>query len=97
MGVPGSGVPDPAGRQGKPPLWFPSFIQELIQNNPAEPRASVLVLFLLLVLVDLEVAQLVALLAVGHYAQPITQVILLQVLFGEIFQIPEEKTESVHT
>lgn len=54
----------------------------------------ILVLFLLLVLVDLEVAQFVALLGVRHDAQPVSQVVLLQVFFGEIFQVPLEKEDK---
>lgn len=60
-----------------------------------QPNALILVVVLLLVLVDLEVAQLVALLAVGHDAQPVSEVVLLQILFGEIFQIPAE-TQELH-
>lgn len=51
----------------------------------------ILVLFLLLVLVDLEVAQFVALLGVCHDTQPVSQVILLQVLFSKVFQVPLER------
>lgn len=45
-------------------------------------------ILLLLVLVDLEVAQFVAFLGVSYYTQPVTQVVLLEVLFGKILQIP---------
>lgn len=79
-----------AEMHGKPPIWFPSFIQEFIQNIP-EKGVSVLVFLLLLVLVDLEVAQLVALFAVSHDAQPVTEVVLLQVLLGQVLQIPAGK------
>ena len=48
----------------------------------------VLVVLLLLILVDLEVAQLVALLGVRHHAQPVPQVVLLQVLLGQVLQVP---------
>lgn len=45
-------------------------------------------LLLLLILVDLEVAQLIALLGVGYDPQPVPEVVLLQVLLGEILQVP---------
>ena len=48
----------------------------------------IFILFLLLILVDLEVAQLVALLGVSNDAQPVSQVVFLQVLLGQIFQVP---------
>lgn len=51
--------------------WFPSFIQKLVQSEPGK-RASILLLLLLLILVYLEVTQLIALFAVGNYAQPVT-------------------------
>lgn len=54
----------------------------------ADRCVLILVLLLLLVLVDLEVAQLIALLAVGDDTQPVSEVVLLQIFFGEIFQIP---------
>lgn len=47
---------------------------------------------LLLILVDLEVAQFIALLGVRYYTQPVTQVVLLEVLLGQILQIPEYNT-----
>lgn len=76
-------------------VLFLNFIYELIQNM-ADQCVLILVLLLLLVLVDLEVAQLVALLAVGNDAQPVSEVVLLQIFFGEIFQIPAEKTQELH-
>merc|ERR1719433_957739 len=46
------------------------------------------VLFLLIVVVvDLEVSQLVAVLSVGNHTQPVPQVVLLQVLLGEVLQV----------
>ena len=36
----------------------------------------------------MEVMQLVTLLAVSNYAQPVTEVVIFQIFFGEIFQIP---------
>jgi hypothetical protein len=42
----------------------------------------------LLILVNLEVTQLVTLFAVGDNTQPVSEAVLLQIFFGEIFQIP---------
>lgn len=53
--------------------------------------SDLILLFLLLILVDLEVAQLVALLGVSHDPQPVPEVVLLQILLGEILQVPESK------
>lgn len=53
--------------------------------------SDLILLFLLLILVDLEVAQLVALLGVSHDPQPVPEVVLLQILLGEILQVPENK------
>ena len=47
----------------------------------------IFILLFLFILVDLEVAQLIALLGVGHNAQPVTEIVLLQVLLGQIFQV----------
>ena len=46
------------------------------------------VILLLFILVSLEVTQLVTLFAVGDNTQPVSEVVLLQIFFGEIFQIP---------
>ncbi len=62
-----------------------------------EVMSGLIFLLLLLVLVDLEVAQLVALLGVGHDAQPVPEVVLLQVLLGEILQISERDDEEEET
>lgn len=43
---------------------------------------------LLVVLTDLEVTQLVRLLVRRHHSQPVTEVVLLQVLLSQILQIP---------
>lgn len=45
----------------------------------------------LVVLADLEVSQLVRLLVGRHHSQPVTQVVFLQVLLGEVLQIPEQQ------
>merc|ERR1712177_34845 len=46
------------------------------------------VLFLLIVVVvDLEVSQLVAVLGVGNHTQPVPQVVFLQVLLGEVLKV----------
>ncbi len=44
----------------------------------------------LIILTDLEVAQLVAFLIRRHHPQPVSQVVLLQVLLCEVLKIPEE-------
>lgn len=53
---------------------------------------SLIFLLFLFVLVDLEVAQLVALLGVRHHPQPVPEVVLLQVLLGQILQVPARNT-----
>merc|ERR1712109_326673 len=46
------------------------------------------VLFLLIVvIVDLEISQLVAVLGVGNHTQPVPQVVFLQVLLGEVLKV----------
>lgn len=57
----------------------------------------IFVLLLLLVLVDLEVAQLVALLGVGHDPQPVPEVVLFQILLGEVLQVPDRDEEEGET
>lgn len=51
-------------------------------------------ILLLLILVDLEVAQLIALLGVRYNTQPVTQVVLLEVLLGKILQIPADNKHT---
>lgn len=53
---------------------------------------SLIFLLFLFVLVDLEVAQLVALLGVRHDPQPVPEVVLLQVLLGQVLQVPARNT-----
>ena len=56
-------------------------------------EGRLLISFLLfLVLVDLEVAQFKGLLGAGHHAQPVTQVVLLQVLLGQVLQVSVHST-----
>merc|ERR1719325_437514 len=47
----------------------------------------VILFLLIVVVVDLEVSQLVAVLGVGNHTQPVPQVVLLQVLLGEVLQV----------
>ena len=54
----------------------------------------IIIFLLFLILVDLEVTQLVALLGVGHHSEPVSQVVLLQVLFSEVLQIPGASTDN---
>lgn len=59
--------------------------------------SGLIFLFLLFILIDLEVAQLVALLGVGHDPQPVPEVVLLQILLGKILQVPERNEEEGKT
>jgi uncharacterized integral membrane protein len=74
---------------------FLNFIYELIQNI-ADQCVLILVFLLLFILVNLEVTQLVTLFAVGDNTQPVSEVVLLQIFFGEIFQIPAERAQELH-
>lgn len=47
----------------------------------------IFILLLLFILIDLEVAKLIALLGVGHHTQPVTEVVFLQILLGQILQV----------
>ena len=48
----------------------------------------ILVFLIFFFLVDLEVAQVVGVFVGGDDSQPITEVVLLKVFLGEVFQIP---------
>lgn len=66
----------------------------LLFSSPAPAVGQSLVcLRLLVVLTDLEVAQLVRLLVGRHHSEPVTQVVLLQVLLGKVLQIPGGTTQ----
>jgi len=52
------------------------------------------VFLLLIFIVDLEVSELVCVLSGGNNTEPVTKVVLLQVLLRQIFQVPKEKTTS---
>lgn len=45
----------------------------------------------LVVLTDLEVSQFVRLFVRRHHSQPVTEVVFLQVLLGEVLQVPEKQ------
>merc|ERR1712061_950650 len=47
----------------------------------------VILFLLIVVVVDLEVSQLVAVLGVGNHTKPVPQVVLLQVLLGEVLKV----------
>merc|ERR1712045_731729 len=47
----------------------------------------VILFLLIVVVVDLEVSQLVAVLGVGNHTQPVPQVVFLQVLLGEVLKV----------
>merc|ERR1719510_311258 len=48
---------------------------------------SILVLIVRLLIVDLEVSELVAVLGASHHAQPVPQVVLLQILLREVLEV----------
>ena len=48
---------------------------------------GILIFIVRLLIVDLEVSELVAVLGVGNHSQPVSQVVLLQVLLGEVLQV----------
>merc|ERR1719378_1683464 len=58
-------------------------------SNRTQKRLDLLVILFLLivVVVDLEVSQLVAVLGVGNHTQPVPQVVFLQVLLGEVLKV----------
>ena len=58
-------------------------------SNRTQKRLDLLVILFLLivVVVDLEVSQLVAVLGVGNHTQPVPQVVFLQVLLGQILKV----------
>merc|ERR1719175_354599 len=59
-----------------------------LSNRTQKSLYLLVILFLLIVVVvDLEVSQLVAVLGVGNHTQPVPQVVLLQVLFGEVLKV----------
>ena len=49
----------------------------------------VLLLVVRFLVVDLEVTELVGVLGGGDHTQPVPQVVLLQVLLGQVLEIPE--------
>ena len=48
---------------------------------------GILILIVRFLVVNLEVSELVAVLGVGNHTQPVSQVVLLQVLLGEVLQV----------
>merc|ERR1719385_223472 len=59
-----------------------------LSNRTQTLLGLLVVLFLLIVVVvDLEVSQLVAVLGVGNHTQPVPQVVFLQVLLGEVLKV----------
>lgn len=70
--------------------------QHLFKCTKSDELFSLIfILLLLFILVNLEVAQFVALLGVRHHAQPVTKVVLLQVLLGQILQVSAEEETTV--
>lgn len=50
---------------------------------------QLIVLLFLIILVDLEVSEFVALLVSSDDTQPVTEVVLLQVLLGQVLEVPD--------
>ena len=48
---------------------------------------GILILIVRFLVVDLEVSELIAVLGVGHNTEPVPEVVLLQVLLGEVLQV----------
>jgi len=46
------------------------------------------IILILFFIVDVEVSKFVAVLGVGNNSEPITEVVLLQIFLGKIFQVP---------
>ena len=56
---------------------------------------SLIFFFLLFVIImNLEVSELVAALVRGDYSQPITEVVLLQVLLGQVLKVSGENNKK---
>lgn len=53
-------------------------------------KTLIFIFFILLVLIDLEVAKFIALLRISHNTQPVSEVVLLQILLSKILQVPED-------
>jgi len=72
------------------------FIQCLKYNEITGAACSLIicVFILILLVVDLEVAQLVRVFRRGDHTQPVTQVVLLHVLLRQVLQVPS--TGRVH-
>merc|ERR1719317_491663 len=49
---------------------------------------NLFIIIFFFLIVDLEVSELVNVLTASHHSQPITQVVLLQVLLRQVFQVP---------
>ena len=67
-----------------------SFIRDFSSELQMWTRLRFIFSLLIFVLIiDLEVPQLIRVLCWGYHSQPVTQVVLLQVLLSEILQVPE--------
>lgn len=62
----------------------------------ADRSRDSLICLRLVILTDLEVSQLVRLLVRRHHPQPVPEVVFLQVLLGEVLQIPEKRGSFVN-
>lgn len=76
-------------------LFFPRLFSGHTHSCELCSDRLLVCLRLLVVLADLEVTQLVRLLVRRHHSQPITEVVLLQVLLREVLQIPGGETEGI--
>lgn len=54
----------------------------------------VIIVVILFLIVNLEVSEFVWILGAGHNPQPISEVILLQVLLSQVFEVPKTRLEK---
>merc|ERR1712157_609689 len=57
-------------------------------RQKGEESLLVALFFLVILIVDLEVSELVAVLGGSNHAEPVPQVVLLQVLLGQVLEVP---------
>lgn len=72
-----------------------NFLLLSIFYSAARSRDS-LICLRLVILTDLEVSQFVRLLVRRHHSQPVPEVVFLQVLLGEVLQIPEKRGNFIY-
>ena len=69
-------------------MFFPHIYSQTVEAPCC--NSSLVCVRLFVVLADLEVTQLVRLLVGRHHPQPVTEVVLLQVLLCQVLQVPSE-------